>query len=125
MILKRYSVWENVFGEYTIDDDVLQDSLENWRFEDKDTALQECKELNFGQHKNSIYMQNKLIAQELEIEENIRIYIRLTDCTYLTLEINPLKRKFKNFISKFENCEISEIKTNSDNKIKEIIIEEA
>lgn len=124
MILKRYSVCKNSFWEYTIDDNELQGFLEDWCFEDKDAALKKCKELNLEQQKNSIYRQNEIIAQDLEVAEKIQIFIKLTDDTYFVFKINPIKRKVKNFISEFENCGISEIKTNRDNKIKEIIIEE-
>lgn len=124
MILKRYSVCENRFCEYTIDDNELEGCLEDLYFEDKDAALEKCKELNLEQQKNSIYKQNEIIAQDLEVAEKIQIFIKLTDGTCFAFKINPIKRKFKNFISKFENCGISEIKTNRDNKIKEIIVEE-
>ena len=90
MILKRYSVCENRFCEYTIDDNELQFFLEDLCFEDKDAALEKCKELNLEQQKNSIYKQNEIIAQDLEVAEKIQIFIKLTLSKHLcsTIEEN-------------------------------------
>ena len=68
MILKRYSVCENRFCEYTIDDNKLQFLLEDLCFEDKKETKEKCKELNLEQQKNSIYKQNEIIAQDLEVK---------------------------------------------------------
>ena len=77
MILKRYSVCENRFCEYTIDDNELQFFLEDLCFEDKDAALEKCKELNLEQQKNQI--QIKIENEIVIIMEFLKIFdIKIT-----------------------------------------------
>jgi len=125
MVLRRYSVFEEGFWEYSIVDDVIQGNLEDYIFEDKDEALKQCKIFNQIQRKNSIYKQNKLTAGDLEIAEKLNISINLPDCTVLAFEINKNAKKLKNFISNCKCCEISVVENNIENKIEKIIIEEA
>lgn len=125
MVLRRYSVAEEGFWKYSIVDDVIQGSLEDYEFEDKDEALKKCRNLNLRQRKNSIYKQNKLTAGDLEIAEKIKISINLTDCTVFDFEINKNAKKLKDFISNCKYCEISAVENNIENKIEEIIIEES
>ncbi len=125
MVLQRYSVFEEGFWEYSIFDDATQGPLEDWTFEDKYDALVECKNLNRRQRRSSIYKQNKAMAEKLKVSDNLRISIFLPDTTRLSFMINKKAQKLEEFISGCKCCIISEVNNNSENKIEEIIIQEA
>lgn len=126
MVLKRYSVIEEGFWEYRIFDDKIKGDLDDYGFEDKESALEKCKELNNQLSKKSVYRQNEIKAKTMQIADKIKICISLVDIeTELFFEIDRNALTLKNFISNCKRCELSEIKIDSKNSIKIITITEA
>lgn len=126
MILKRYAVVEEVFWKYRIYDDEIESKLNDYGFEDKESALKMCKELNRQLSEKSVYKQNEIKAKAMKIAGKIKICIRLSDMeTCLCFEIDKNALMPDNFISNCKNCELYEIEIDSKNVIKEITIMEA
>lgn len=124
MILRRFSVFSEGFNEHYVFDKVIEGIREEYGFEDKDDALRQCKLLNNKSHRNSFFNTNKKIADNLNLDSNVRIHIQLSDCSSLGFVINKNAKTMKEFITKLKNCAFEEVKT-KDSVINEISFGEA